>query len=53
MAINPKDLPDYEYQCSGGHDLASPKPITKCPAYIRGAPCKGTLSRFGKGSRSS
>lgn len=53
MSPDPKDLPDFEYQCSEGHTLGADKPITKCPVYWRGSPCKGELRRFGKGSRSS
>lgn len=51
------------FACSEGHEFSvdpsrrptdrqgHPKPITKCPVYFLGAPCKGTLRRFGAGSR--
>lgn len=40
------------YTCSSGrHELASRHPLTKCPGYWLGSPCKGTLTRVGKGSR--
>lgn len=47
---DPKDLPEFEYRCSNGHDLAGDKPVTVCPAVVRGEPCKGTLVRVGKGA---
>lgn len=51
MAADPKDLPDFEYECSEGHYLGGDKPIKYCPVYFRGSPCSGNLERFGKGSR--
>jgi hypothetical protein len=41
----------FFYKCSNGHDMASPKEQTKCLAIVKGSPCKGTLTRYGKGSR--
>lgn len=36
------------------HEVAHPpthKPMTTCPVYHLGSPCRGTLKRVGKGSR--
>lgn len=45
--------PDFEYECTEGHHLGGDKPIKRCPAYFRGSPCRGHLTRIGKGSRSN
>lgn len=51
------------FACSEGHEFSvdptrqpkdrkgQPKPVTKCPVYHLGSPCKGSLQRFGAGSR--
>lgn len=39
------------YRCSCGHEIASPKELAACPAFDKGSPCRGTLTRFGTGSR--
>jgi hypothetical protein len=44
-----KLLPDYIYECSLGHWMASPKPMETCVA----ARCKGELKRVGPGSRTA
>lgn len=31
------------YRCTNGHDIASTKKITKCPAVVLGSPCAGKL----------
>ncbi len=40
--------PPFQYECSGGHEIGSSKPVAACPV----AKCEGTLKRFGTGSRS-
>ena len=52
------EVPDthHLYECSEGHEFSvdparSPKPVKRCPVYHLGSPCKGTLSRYGKGAR--
>lgn len=41
----------YEYRCDQNHEMRSPRPITRCLAIVKGKPCPGKLTRFGKGSR--
>lgn len=48
---SPRDLPAFEYLCSNGHALASSRPLEACPAVVKGSPCRGTLTRRGRGSR--
>lgn len=48
MADNRK----FQYKCSKGHDIISEKEQTKCPVIALGSPCKGTLTRVGRGSKS-
>lgn len=47
MADNRK----FQYKCSNGHELASEKSLDKCLVVVKGSPCKGTLARFGRGSK--
>lgn len=47
------DHSTYQYRCSKGHEIYSEKPLTKCLAYSKGSPCKGTLTRFGPGSKTA
>src|SRR5688572_11960521 len=49
MADNRK----FQYKCSKGHDIISEKEQTKCLVVSLGSPCKGILSRVGKGSKTS
>jgi hypothetical protein len=34
----------YGYVC-GAHEVSSPKPLTKCPGFIQGAPCSHPLKQ--------
>lgn len=40
----------YQYKCSEGHEIYSEKEHTKCLVLVP-KPCKGTLTRFGPGSK--
>jgi hypothetical protein len=31
---------DYDYHCSGGHDVSAPHPLTECVVWK----CQGTLT---------
>ena len=42
---------EYHYECSQGHYVSSLDPRQVCPVYVKGCPCKGTLTRVGAGSR--
>lgn len=41
----------YQYRCSNGHEIYSATEVVKCLVVVRGSPCKGTLTRFGPGSK--
>lgn len=43
--------PDYSYDCTSGHFIQADAPVSQCPAYDCGEPCRGDLVRVGKGSR--
>lgn len=45
------DRPTYEYRCDRNHEIVSRRPLSKCIAVVKGSPCPGKLTRFGKGSR--
>lgn len=45
------DQRKYQYKCSKGHEIISEKEQSKCLAIVLGSPCKGKLTRFGKGSK--
>lgn len=46
-------LPPFEYECSGGvHMIGASHPVERCPMFVKGEPCTGTLRRVGKGARS-
>lgn len=42
----------YRYLCDRNHEIATDKPISKCPALVHGKACPGKLKSVGKGSRS-
>jgi hypothetical protein len=44
-------VPPYQYHCDRNHEIHADRPITKCPAVVRGEPCPGSLKRFGPGSK--
>lgn len=46
-----RDLPAYQYDCSAGHELAASQSLDACPVVVKGSTCAGTLTRFGRGSR--
>ncbi len=39
----------FTYECSNGHEVSGPEPLSKCLS----PKCKGSLVRFGRGSRGS
>lgn len=39
------------FRCENGHEIVSPVPIHRCPAFRHGRRCEGLLKRFGPGSR--
>ncbi len=42
----------WHYRCDRGHQIINaPRPKDACPVVARGCPCRGTLERFGPGSR--
>jgi hypothetical protein len=41
----------FFYHCDEGHEIASRTEIHECPAVVKGIPCPGRLTRFGRGSR--
>ncbi len=47
MADNRK----FQYICSEGHEILAENPVGKCLAIVRGSPCKGKLTRVGRGSK--
>lgn len=45
------DKRNYQYLCAVGHEILAEKPIEKCLAIVKGVPCKGKLTRVGRGSK--
>lgn len=38
----------HTYVCDEGHWVTSPDVHDHCPAYVKGSPCTGQLTRVGK-----
>lgn len=45
------DKRTFHYICSNGHEILAEKPVEKCLAIVKGSPCKGKLTRIGRGSK--
>lgn len=46
-------MTSYSYVCTGEHPhvLDATRPMTTCPGFVLGVPCKAPLKRIGPGSR--
>lgn len=40
----------YAYKCGRGHEIESTRPVSRCPAFSKGAPCSGALRAIGEGA---
>lgn len=41
--------PDYIYNCSGSHHIEADAPVSQCPCFHQGEPCRGVLTQVGPG----